>query len=40
MPKEVCCMDPEPLWTWFCMTGEPLAYLLYRSAEEQEDGVV
>ena len=31
-------MDPEPLWTWFCMTGEPLAYLLYRSAEEQTGG--
>ena len=31
-------MDPKPLWMWFCMTGEPLAYLMYRSAEEQEDG--
>lgn len=27
-------MEPEPLWELFCMTGEPLAYMLYRSLEE------
>ena len=26
-------MEPEPFWELFCMTGEPLAYMLYRSAE-------
>jgi hypothetical protein len=26
-------MEPEPFWDLFCMTGEPLAYLLYRSIE-------
>lgn len=31
-------MEPEPLWELFCMTGEPLAYMLYRSAEAQEGG--
>ena len=25
-------MEPAPLWELFCMTGEPLAYMLYRSA--------
>lgn len=28
-------MEPAPLWELFCMTGEPLAYMLYRSAEEK-----
>lgn len=28
-------LGPAPLWTLFCMTGEPLAYVLYRSAEEE-----
>lgn len=23
-------MKPEPFWELFCMTGEPLAYMLYR----------
>ena len=26
-------MEPAPLWELFCMTGEPLAYMLYRSIE-------
>ena len=26
-------MEPAPLWELFCMTGEPLAYMLYRSNE-------
>ena len=26
-------MEPAPLWELFCLTGEPLAYMLYRSAE-------
>lgn len=25
-------MEPAPLWELFCLTGEPLAYMLYRSA--------
>lgn len=28
-------MEPEPFWELFCMTGEPLAYILYRSAEAE-----
>jgi len=31
-------MESEPLWELFCQTGEPLAYMLYRSAEEQKTG--
>lgn len=31
--KEVCHMESEPFWDLFCMTGEPLAYMLYRSVE-------
>ena len=27
-------MDAEAYWELFCMTGEPLAYMLYRTAEE------
>lgn len=30
-------MEPEPLWELFCLTGEPLAYMLYRSAEGETD---
>lgn len=26
-------MRSEPFWELFCMTGEPLAYMLYRSVE-------
>ena len=32
-------MEPAPLWELFCMTGEPLAYRLYRSLEEQDGGI-
>ena len=32
-------MEPAPLWELFCMTGEPLAYMLYRSLEEQDGGI-
>ncbi len=31
-------MEPETLWKLFCMTGEPLAYVLFRSAEERRAG--
>jgi len=27
-------MEPSPLWELFCLTGEPLAYMLYRSVED------
>lgn len=27
--------DSEIYWEMFCLTGEPLAYMLYRSAEEE-----
>jgi len=30
-------MEPEQLWELFCLTGEPLAYMLYRSAEEEKN---
>ncbi len=30
-------MEPMPLWELFCLTGEPLAYMLYRSIEEKTD---
>lgn len=30
-------MEPAPLWELFCLTGEPLAYMLYRSAEDRRD---
>ena len=26
-------MEPAPLWELFSLTGEPLAYMLYRSIE-------
>jgi len=29
-------MEPEQLWELFCLTGEPLAYMLYRSAEGEK----
>ena len=31
-------MEPEPLWELFCLTGEPMAFMLYRAAERQKDG--
>lgn len=30
-------METDIFWELFCMTGEPLAYMLYRSAETAED---
>ena len=30
-------MEPAPLWELFCLTGEPLAYLLLRSAEDEKE---
>jgi hypothetical protein len=30
-------MEPETLWDVFCLTGEPMAYMLYRAAEQRED---
>ncbi len=30
-------MEPAPLWELFCLTGEPLAYMLYRSIEDKEN---
>lgn len=30
-------METEAFWELFCMTGEPLAYMLYRSAEAEHD---
>ena len=27
-------MDQKPYWELFCATGDPVAYMLYRSAEE------
>ena len=38
--RDACDMDhlePAPLWELFCLTGEPLAYMLYRSAEDEKD---
>ena len=29
-------MDSESYWELFCMTGEPLAYMLYRTAEDED----
>ncbi len=31
-------MESEAFWELFCMTGEPLAYILYRSTEEEGAG--
>lgn len=30
-------MESEPFWELFCMTGEPLAYMLYRSLEGDQE---
>ena len=30
-------MEPETLWDVFCMTGEPMAYMLYRAAEQRQN---
>ena len=30
-------MEPAPLWELFCLTGEPLAYMLYRSIADKEN---
>lgn len=32
-------MESESFWELFCQTGEPMAYMLYRSAEEEQDEV-
>ena len=29
-------MESGPFWEWFCMTGEPMAYLLYRESVHAE----
>lgn len=34
--KEVCGMDLQMLWECFCLTGEPLVYLLYQAARDRE----
>ena len=31
-------LEPQPLWELFCLTGEPLAYMLYRSIEDEKGG--
>ena len=36
--KEVCEMDLQKLWECFCLTGEPLVYLLYQAARDQAAG--
>jgi len=33
-------MERALLWKLFCMTGEPLAYIMYRCAEGPEDPVI
>ena len=30
-------MDSASLWTLFCATGEPVAYMLYRSMRDESD---
>lgn len=30
-------MEPEVYWEMFCATGDPLAYMLYRSAGGTEE---
>ena len=30
-------LEPAPFWELFCLTGEPLAYMLYRSIEGESD---
>lgn len=29
-------MDMQRLWEYFCLTGEPLVYLLYQAAREDQ----
>ena len=29
-------MEAQPFWELFCMTGEPVAYMLYRQLEGTE----
>ena len=29
-------MEPAPLWELFCRTGEPLAYMLYRTIDDEK----
>ena len=29
-------MDAQALWECFCLTGEPLVYLLYQAAREAQ----
>jgi len=29
-------MEPELYWELFCATGDPMAYMLYRSTEEEK----
>ena len=31
--------NKDAYWEWFCMTGEPLAYVLYRQTEGPDQGV-
>ena len=31
-------MEAQPLWELFRLTGEPLAYMLYRSMEDETGG--
>lgn len=31
-------MDKQRLWECFCLTGEPLVYLLYQAARDRESG--
>ena len=28
-------MEPKSYWALFCVTGNPVAYVLYRSAQEE-----
>ena len=30
-------MEPKDYWELFCATGDPAAYMLYRSAEEENE---
>lgn len=33
-------MSSQPMWELFCLTGEPLAYMLYRSIEGEKDDIM
>lgn len=33
-------MEPERLWMLFCLTGQPAAYMLYRSMEDEDDNIL